>query len=159
MCFIQCTWYHLETSIFLKKNYRSPAIHEHSSYTHDFLVCTIGPREQIFHSIGCTITSSELVSLCSNWYFLYFVFYSWFHFYWYCFSGTRLLNIPTLILKWHCKTKRKFFTVHQRKLSHLIPDSTAMTQNAKKIVWRIELPKDRIFPLSDTGPYINSTEI
>lgn len=143
MCFIQCTWYHLEKSILLKKNYHSPATREHSSYRHDFLLCTIGPPEQLLHTAGYMVTDSELVSVCSNWYFLYFVFYSCSYFYWYCFSRTRLLNIATLILKWASQDLKEAFYCTQRKLSHLIPSSIAMTQNANMIRWRIELHKDR----------------
>lgn len=92
-----------------KKNHHFPAIREHSSYRHDFLLCTIGPPEQIFNSVGYTVTYSELVSVCSNWYFLSFVFYSWFYFYWYCFSRTRLLNTATLILKWVLQDLKEAF--------------------------------------------------
>lgn len=59
-----------------QKNYHSPVTHEHTFYRHGFLLCTIGPPEQTVNSAGYMETYSELISVWSRWYFLYFCIFS-----------------------------------------------------------------------------------
>lgn len=46
------------------KNYHSPVICEHTFYRHSFLLCKMGPPEQIVNGAGYMESYSELISGC-----------------------------------------------------------------------------------------------